>query len=49
MSEINENKMTGIVSGADQLFIPTDELVDVEKELERLEKEREKVVKSLKN
>ena len=47
MSEINENKMTGIVSGADQLFIPTDELVDVEKELERLEKEREKVVKEL--
>lgn len=38
-SELDEGKMTRIISGADHLFIPTGELVDQEKELARLKKE----------
>ncbi|MGN1451409.1 MAG: class I tRNA ligase family protein, partial [Eubacteriales bacterium] len=36
VSEIDESKMTVIVSGSDRLYIPTGELVDFAKELERL-------------
>ena len=36
VSEIDESKMTVIVCGSDRLYIPTGELVDFAKELERL-------------
>ena len=38
-SELDETKMTRILSGTDMLFIPTGELVDLEKELARIKKE----------
>lgn len=36
VSEIDESKMTVIICGGDKLYIPTGELVDFAKELERL-------------
>ena len=39
ISAIDESAMTGMISGSDHLYIPTGELVDIEKEIARLEKE----------
>ncbi|WIF94231.1 valine--tRNA ligase [Caminicella sporogenes] len=45
-SDIPEDSASAVVNGA-EIFIPLDELVDFEKELERLEKEKAKLEKEL--
>lgn len=45
--EINPDDYTTLIVGKTEVFLPMDELVDKEKELERLNKEREKVLSEI--
>lgn len=47
-SEINPEDYTALVVGKAEIFLPMDEMIDKEKELERLKKEKDKVISEIK-